>query len=180
MKGTLSITKAHGRTYYGHSGGYPGHITMSKLDLERRLSISVLTNSNDGPAAVLCGANLHLIDLALSEKGKTEPRKPKELEKFEGRFASLWGLSDVVNLGGRLYALAPTLPGPAAEATELKVVTDTALKVVGDKGFGRYHETMLYTFRNDGRVKQIRGSGGSGLVPAEEFRLPEKVLRPSR
>lgn len=176
----LSITKDRGRTYYGHSGGYPGHITMSKLDLERKLSISVLTNSNDGPAAVLCGAILHLIDLALSEKGKTERRKPKELEKFEGRFASLWGLNDVVNLGGRLYALAPTLPDPAAEATELEVVADTALKVVGDKGFGRYHETMLYTFRKDGRVKQIRGAGGSGLVPAEEFRLPEKVLRPSR
>ncbi|MDQ3655509.1 MAG: beta-lactamase family protein, partial [Chloroflexota bacterium] len=175
----LSINKVNGRTYYGHSGGYPGHITMSKLDLERRLSISVLTNSNDGPAAVLCGAILHLIDLALSEKGKTEPRKPKELEKFEGRFAMLWGIMDVVNLGGRLYALAPTLPDPAAEAVELDVVSDTELKVVGDKGFGGYNEPMRYTFRKDGRVKQVRGASGSNLIPADEFKLPEKVLRPS-
>ncbi|MBA2469365.1 MAG: beta-lactamase family protein [Chloroflexia bacterium] len=176
----LSITKVNGRTYAGHSGGYPGHITMSKLELERRLSISVLTNSNDGPAATLCAAILHLIDLALAENGKTEPGKAKDLKKFEGRFASLWGLTDVVNLGGRMYALTPTLPNPAAEATELEVVSDTELKVVGDKGFGRYHEMMQYAFRKDGRIKQIRGGVGSGLVPAEEFRLPEKVLRPSR
>jgi len=176
----LSITKVNGRTYYGHSGGYPGHITISKLDLERKLSISVLTNSNDGPAQTLCVAILHLIDLALAEDGKTEPRKSKKLAPFVGRFATLWGITDVVNLGGRLYALMPTLPNPAAEAVELEVVSDAELKVVGDKGFGGYHEPMRYTFRKNGKVKQIRGAGGAVLVPAGEFKLPEKVLRPSR
>ncbi|MEJ7901129.1 MAG: serine hydrolase domain-containing protein [Thermomicrobiales bacterium] len=175
----LSIEKVNGRTYYGHSGGYPGHITMSKLDLERKLSISVLTNSNDGPAAVLCAAILQMIDLALSEKAKTEPRKPKEIDRFEGRFATLWGITDVTNLGGRLYMLAPTLQNPAAEAVELDVVSDTELKVVGDKGYGGYHEPMRYTFHKEGRVRQIRGAGGFRLVPAGEFKLSEKVTRPS-
>jgi CubicO group peptidase (beta-lactamase class C family) len=176
----LSIEKTNGRTYYGHSGGYPGHITISKLDPERRLSISVLTNSNDGPAQTLCVAILRLIDLALTKEGKTEPGKSKDLARFEGRFATLWGLTDVVNLGGRLYALAPTLQNPAAEAVELEVVSDTELTVVGDKGFGGYHEPMRYTFRKNGKVRQIRGAGGSVMVPAEEFTLPDKVLRPKR
>jgi len=96
----LSINPVNGRTYYGHSGGYPGHITISKLDLERKLSISVLSNANDGPAGTLCTAILCLIDLALNEHGTTEPRKPKDLERFAGRFATLWGITDVVNLGG--------------------------------------------------------------------------------
>lgn len=176
----LSITKVNGRNYHGHSGGYPGHITMSKLDLERKLSISVLTNSGDGPAANLCAAILQLVDLALTEKGETEPRKPKELVRFEGRFATLGGIIDVANLGGRLCMLTPTLPNPASEAVELEVMSETELMVVGDKGFGGYHESMRYTFRKDGKVKQIRGATGSKLVPAEEFKLPEKVLRPSR
>ena len=89
-------------------------------------------------------------------------------------------MTDVVNLGGRLYALAPSLPNPAAEASELEVVSGAELKVVGDKGFGGYHEPMRYTFRKNGKVKQIRGAGGFRLVPASEFTLPEKVLRPSR
>ncbi len=177
--GTI-ISKVNGRTYVGHSGGYPGHITISKVDQERRLSISVLTNSNDGPAQTLCVAILRLIDLALAKEGKTEPGKPKNLARFEGRFASLWGFTDVVNLGGRLCAMAPTLSNPAAEATELEVVSDTELKIVGDKGFGRYQEVMRYSFRKDGRVSRLRGAGGSGMVPAEDFTLPEKVLRPTR
>jgi hypothetical protein len=175
----LSITKVNGRTYYGHSGGYPGHITMSKLDLDRKLSISVLTNASDGPAATLCAAILGLIDVALDDEAKSEPRKAKELQPFEGRFASLGGMTDIVNLGGRLYSLNPALDNPSSEAVELEVVSDTELKVVGDKGFGGYGEMMRYTFTKGGKVKAVRGATGHSLVPIEKFKLPTKVTRPS-
>jgi CubicO group peptidase (beta-lactamase class C family) len=175
----LSITKVNGRTYLGHSGGYPGHITMSKLDLDRRLSISVFTNAGDGPAAALCTAILRLIDLVLTGEAITKSRKTKKLKPFEGRFASLGGLVDVVNLGGRLYLLNPALENPAAEAVEMEVISDTELKAVGDKGFGGYGEVMRYTFNDDGKVDWIRGASGMRLVPADQFTLPEKVTRPA-
>lgn len=174
----LSINVVNGRTYYGHSGGYPGHITMSKVDLERKLSISVLTNSNDGPAATLCTAILQMIDVAVGEKAKTEPKQADEIGKFEGRFADVWGITDVVNLGNRLYSVNPALQNPASEAIELEVVSGTELKVVGDKGFGGYGEKMRYSFNDDGSVDHIRGASGHRLIPIENFRLPKKVLRP--
>ena len=176
----LSISKVNGRIYYGHGGGYPGHITMSKLDLERKLSISVFTNTNDGPAGILCSAILHLIDLALDEKheAKTESQSAEKLSRFEGRFAGLWGVADVVDLGGRLYLISPTLDNPAAEAAELEVVSDTELKLVGDKGMGGYAELMRYSFNDDGTVDRIRAAGGMRFVPAERFTLPQKVTRP--
>jgi CubicO group peptidase (beta-lactamase class C family) len=177
----LSITKVNGRTYYGHSGGYPGHITNSKLDLDRKLSISVFTNSNDGPAEKLVKAILKLIDLALDEKreAKTEPRPDEELARFEGRFADLWGIVDVVNVGGRLYMLVSALDDPAGEAVELEVVSDTELMPVGDKGFGGYGELMRYAFNDDGTVDWVRGASGHRMIPAERYSLPQKVMRPA-
>ena len=175
----LSITKIKDRTYYGHSGGYPGHITISKLDLDRRLSISVLTNSNDGPATVLVTAILNLIELALKDKAKTEPQDAEKLRPFEGRFANLWGITDVVNLGGRLYSLSPALQDPTSQAVELEVVSDSELKVVGDEGFGGYGEVMRYTFAGNGSMERIRGGSGMTLVPLEAFTLPKKVTRPA-
>ncbi len=176
----LSITKVNGRTYYGHSGGYPGHITNSKLDLDRRLSISVFTNSNDGPAEKLVKALLQLIDLGLDEKREavTKSRPADDLKRFEGRFADLWGFVDIVNLGGRLYMLVPTLENPASEAVELEIVSDTELKPVGDKGFGGYGELMRYTFDDDGSIDWVRGASGHRLIPAERYSLPKKVTRP--
>lgn len=178
----LGINKVGGRTYYGHSGGYPGHITMSRLDPERRLSISVLTNEGNGPAGVLADAILNLISLAADDKhqAKTEPRDAAELKRFEGRFAMLWGIMDVVNLGGRLYALTPTAPNPSELATELEVVSDTELKVVGDKGWGGYGEVTRYTFTADGEVMSIRGGSGMTMVPIEKFTLPKKLTRPTK
>lgn len=177
----LIASEVNGRTYHGHSGGYPGHITISRLDLDRRLSISVLTNSSDGPAKTLCDAILQLIDVALDAKGNalTKHKNAKKLRKFEGRFATLGGVVDVVNLGGRLYSLNPTLQNPASEANELEVVSDSGLKEVGDKGFGGYGEVMRYTFAEDGGVVSIRGSSGAHLVPVDQFQLPDRVLRPS-
>ncbi|MGI8486383.1 MAG: serine hydrolase domain-containing protein [Thermomicrobiales bacterium] len=175
----LDITKIKDRTYYGHGGGYPGHITISKVDLDRTLSVSVLTNSNDGPASVLVTAILNLIELALKDKAKTEPQDAEKLRRFEGRFANLWGITDVVNLGGRLYSLSPALQDPTSQAVELEVVSDTELKVVGDEGFGGYGEVMRYTFAKDGSIERIRGGSGMTLVPLEAFKLPKKVTRPA-
>jgi len=175
----LSITRFNGRTYYGHSGGYPGHITMSKFDPERKLSISVLTNAADGPAAVLCNGILRLIDCALDDDAKAKVESADVLKLFEGRFAALWGYTDVVNLGGRLYSMAPTLDNPAEVATGLEVVSDTELKVVDDGGFGGYGEKMRYVFNEDGSVEKVRGATGHTLVPADQYRLPRKVTRPA-
>ena len=175
----LIIDKVNGRTYYGHSGGYPGHITMSKFDPERKLVISILTNSNDGPAGQLTVAMLYLIDLALKEKSLTEPRPAEELEPYTGRFTTLWGITDVVNLGGRLYTISPSLINPGADAIEMEIVSPTELKAVGDKGFGGYAENMVYVRDADGQITEVWGSSGMKLVPAADFELPEKLTRPA-
>lgn len=178
----LIISKIGGRTYIGHSGGYPGHITVSYVDQERRLSISILTNEGNGPAGLLAAGILNLISLAADDKhkAKTKPRDAEELKRFEGRFAVLWGLTDVVNLGGRLYMLSPTAGDPTSFATEVEVVSDTELKVVGDEGWGGYGEVMRYTFDADGNVEKIRGGSGMTMVPVEKFVLPTKLTRPTR
>ena len=174
----ISIDLSGKRTYFGHSGGYPGHITNSKVDKDRKLSISVLTNSNDGPAEVLCKGILGLIDLALADDGITKPTKAKDLEKFEGRFATLWGVTDVANLGGRLYILPPAQNDPADMAIELEVIDDKTVKRVGGSKFGARGEDLTYHFGKKGNITKV--TGGHTMVPADKFKLPEKVLRPAR
>jgi hypothetical protein len=163
------VSKVGERELFGHSGGYPGHITLSLVDAEHRLAVTVLTNAIDGPARQLTEAAFKLLDLA-----ESKPRGSADaLDRFTGRYANLWGVMDVVKLGGRLYAIDPSAPDPAAEPTTLEPDGD-ALRITGGSGYGAYGETYRFTFGPDGAVESVRGSSGLSR-PIAAFTLPERV-----
>jgi CubicO group peptidase (beta-lactamase class C family) len=165
----LQIWKLGERELFGHSGGYPGHITLSMVDAERGLVVTVLTNAIDGPARQLTEAAFKLIELA-----ESKPRESADgLERFTGRYANLWGVMDIVVLGGRLYAIDPTSPDPAAEPTTLEPDGD-ALRITGGSGYGAFGETYRFVFGPDGKVESVRGSSGLSH-PIDTFTLPDRV-----
>jgi len=166
----LSVTKVGEVDVFGHGGGYPGHITRTLVDPERRLVVSALTNAIDGPAAQLAEGLVRLLNLADSKDRVEEAG----LGRFTGRFANLWGITDFVLLGGRLYATDPTLANPAEEPQELEADGDT-LRVTGGNGYGSYGESYRFTFDANGAVESVRGSSGLTLHPIDTFTLPERV-----
>ncbi|TCM46050.1 serine hydrolase [Kribbella sp. VKM Ac-2568] len=166
----LQLSKVGKREVFGHGGGYPGHITRSLVDGERRIAVSVLTNAIDGPAAQLAEAVLKLVDLAESE----DRGEAADLARFTGRYANLWSVSDIALLGGRLYVIDPTSPDPAAEPTTLEADGDT-LRVTGGNGYGSYGESYRFTFDADGKVESVRGSSGLISHPLDTFTLPARV-----
>jgi CubicO group peptidase (beta-lactamase class C family) len=173
----LAIQTLGDRTLIGHGGGYPGHITASLADPKAKLAVSVLTNAIDGPADELAKAAYRLIDFA-SDRRRPEPTG--DLSRFAGRYAAVWGVSDIAVLRGRLYRLHPTLPDPTEDAAELEVVGDDALRIVGGSGFGSYGETIRFTFDPDGSVASIRAESAGTMLPYERFRVPERfTVRPA-
>ncbi|HEU4946484.1 MAG TPA: serine hydrolase domain-containing protein [Kribbella sp.] len=167
----FQVVKVGKRDVFGHGGGYPGHITRSLVDADRRIAVSVLTNAIDGPAAQFAQAVLKLVDLAESKDRAGQ----ENLARFTGRFANVWGVRDIVLLGGRLYGLDPTLPDPAAEPQSVEVVGESALRVTEDSGYGAYGEPYRYTFGADGEVESVRGPSGLLAHPIDRFTLPERL-----
>jgi CubicO group peptidase (beta-lactamase class C family) len=165
----LAVTKVGDREVFGHGGGYPGHITRTLVDPEQRVVVSVLTNAIDGPAGQLAEGLFRLLDLAASKD-----RGDQDLTRFTGRFANLWGITDFVVLGGRLYATDPSGPNPAEEPTPLEADGDT-LRVTGGNGYGSYGESYHFTFDANGAVESVGGSSGLRSYPIDKFTLPERV-----
>lgn len=158
-----------GRTLVGHSGGFPGHITQSWLDPQTGLSVSVLTNCLGGPATEWAGNLVKLIDYAQKKPEKQHAdASGLDLNTFTGRFATAWGVFDIVNLNGRLVQLFP-FGDPAASATELTVTDASTLTPQPEAGFGSVGEPVLYQRDGNGQVEWIR-SGGSRAWPIEQYR----------
>ncbi|HET6209054.1 MAG TPA: serine hydrolase domain-containing protein [Jatrophihabitans sp.] len=160
----LMLTRLGERDLFGHSGGYPGHITRTFGCTETGLVVSVLTNAIDGPAEPLAAALFRLVDLA-----KAASHRPAErAERYVGRFSSLWGLQDVAAIGGRLYLLNPTVPNPAEDAAPLEVVDEASLRIVGGSGGGSYGELVRFEFDPDGSPRSIRGDSGITMTRFEQ------------
>jgi D-alanyl-D-alanine carboxypeptidase len=166
----LELRTAGERELIGHGGGYPGHITRTWIDPEAHVVVSVLTNAVDGPADVLARGLFGLLDLALAAPVTAGDRPPAAgLRRYTGRFANLWGVTDVALLGGRLVLLNPSAPVPAEEFVELTVENEDTLRQETLAGFGSAGETVDYQWAADGSAARVR-VGGISSWPVEVFR----------
>ena len=43
----FSVSRANGKIYVGHGGGYPGYTTGTRIELDSKVGAIVLTNTND-------------------------------------------------------------------------------------------------------------------------------------
>lgn len=181
-----------GHRMVGHSGGYPGHITRTMWDPNEGLAISVLTNSVDGPAEELAAGILRILDKARDVAGKlpltsgltngTAIPKPAEPDPaidpatFTGRFAALWGVTDVFQLGGKLLAGSPVIATPVAQPSELAIVDANTLRIMTGNPYGSVGEYFRYERDADGKILSVF-TGGMKCWPIDVYRARESVLQ---
>lgn len=158
----LFLDKIGDSQLFGHTGGYPGHITCTLADADDRRVVSVFTNCIDGPATPLARGFYLLRNLARKADHATTD---DDARRFTGRFGNAWGLTDVVRLDGRLFAIDPAVDDPADDAVPLEVIDPATLRIAGGRGGNSYGEKMRYAFAADGSVQTVRGDSGMSMVP---------------
>lgn len=175
------INDIGGRTVFGHGGGWPGHITRTMFDPSARIAVAVATNSIDGPALDMAGGAIRIVDLAARNAARSAAEgnglsgdRRGAAEAVCGRYASLWGVLDVVLLGGRLVGLSPTVADPTALHIEYSMVDDTTLRIESGSGYGSVGEELRFERSDDGRVQSVTGAGPT-LVPLADLDLPDRV-----
>jgi D-alanyl-D-alanine carboxypeptidase len=180
-----------GHRMVGHAGGYPGHITRTMWDPNEGLAISVLTNAVDGPAEELAAGILKILDKARERSPKlplgsglvnsaeitppAAPGKEIDLAVFTGRFAALWGVTDVLVLAGKLFASSPVGPSPMVQPDELAVIDENTLRILGGSPYGSVGELFRYERDAEGKVISLF-TGGMKSWPIEDYRARDRVL----
>jgi CubicO group peptidase (beta-lactamase class C family) len=163
----FGIYKIGERRMIGHGGGFPGHITRTFIDPVDGLTVVALTNAIDGPARELAQGIVKLVDAALeaAKEPSADETPAADLASYTGRFAALWGVTDVVELGGRLRIVQPDQADPTVAMEKLDVVDADTLRTDEASGFSSPGETIRY-LRRDGVVERVV-FGGVSAVPIE-------------
>ncbi|MCW5771166.1 MAG: beta-lactamase family protein [Rhodospirillaceae bacterium] len=148
--------------WFGHSGGLQGFITRTMTVPAEGLTVSVLTNSIDGMAGAWVEGILHILR-AYARHGAPARR----VADWRGRWWSLWGATDLVPMGGKVFAVAPGFLNPFADCSEIAVTGRDTGRIVAAGGYGSYGEAASLERNAHGKVVAIRLAGGRALPAAQ-------------
>jgi len=143
---------------YGHGGNYPGHTSQTLWDPETGIAVSVLVNAIEGAAVGICRGVL-----ALTRRGirnvPSDETTANELQRFAGRYASIWDVLDLVVLDGQLTMTWPANADPLDGALPLAKAGPTTFKFPRVNGSFGTGESAEFTFDDHGVVESIRIAG---------------------
>jgi CubicO group peptidase (beta-lactamase class C family) len=154
----FQIEQVSGRTLFGHSGGFPGHITKTMADPTDEIVVTVLTNCLGGPAGLINKGIYGIFDF-FKESAKDEKSQDKLLH-FEGRYMNLWGMVDLVVKGSKVVAGYPDSWQPLRSPEELEYVDDKTLKVIKTDSYSSEDELVRFKIVS-GKVKTIAYTGST-------------------
>jgi D-alanyl-D-alanine carboxypeptidase len=161
----LILEKVGKRRTFGHSGGFPGHITKSQADAGDRLVVVALTNAIDGPASQIVTGIYRIIDF-FQEHASREPGG--DLSRLEGFYEQLWGVSAVVATQEGLAVVSPDQWEPFAGMEKLVAVEGETFRISETDSYASADEFVRFHLQ-DGHVEHIDYTG-STLWPREEWR----------
>lgn len=155
--------KRKGWNIYGHSGGLPGFITSTQFDAKKQLVITVLTNAYDSQATNICSKLLSIIGTFQQDTDNSK-LKTSSLKKFEGRYYSTWGPTDIVLVGKKLIAIESLGWTAFDDGEELSVVDENTLRIDKASGYSSPGEIVRYKFDSNGKATEINYAGRTMLV----------------
>jgi len=123
MAGTglgFDVKRVNNRTYIGHNGGYPGNTTQTLIQLDDKVGVIVLTNTNDSNPADIANKLMSTVGQAVAKAGAVK-RATADWDPAWARFAGLYrgqgGDEQVVLLNQKLVIITPNAPDLEASVT---------------------------------------------------------------
>lgn len=155
----FAVRREGDKVYVGHGGGYPGNTTHTLIDLDGRVGVIVLTNTNDSNPSDLAMQLMRSVGEAVAKATSTAP-KPVPWDPTWSRFAGLYrgpfGDAHVVELHERLVIIVPN--GPNLEnPVRLEPIGGGQFRFVARGGGGPVGEVVRFVEEGGKVIRMITG-----------------------
>jgi CubicO group peptidase (beta-lactamase class C family) len=161
----FGVSREDGKVYVGHGGGYPGYTTNTRIQLEPRVGVIVLTNTNDSDPGDIARKLMATVGEALVKATTVEP-KVVAWDPSWGRFAGLYrsssGDSRVVLLNRKLVLISPNAPN--LNQVGLEPIGNGRFRFVAAGGGGPVGEVVRFVEEGGRVVRMILGDSYADRV----------------
>ncbi len=160
----MMIGKVDDWEWFGHSGGFQGVASRTVTLPKRDITISVLTNSIDGPAGAWSDGIIHILR-GFSKRGAPT----KATAGWSGRWWTVWGVIDLVAAKDHVAVASPALLNPFSGASKIKIAGQDVGWIDQSSGYGNPGEGARLVRGRTGRIREV-------WIAGTKF-LPERAAR---
>ena len=155
----FGVNRIGNKTYVGHGGGYPGYTTQTTIQLDDKVGVIVLTNTNDSNPGEIARQLMISVGDAVA---KAAAQKPKVVAwdpswaRFAGLYRGRFGDSQVVLLKERLVIMTPNASNLENPVT-LEPIGGGRFRYTAPTGGGPVGEIVRFVEENGRVVRMITG-----------------------
>ncbi len=163
----FSVSRARNKTYVGHGGGYPGNTTQTIIQLDDKVGVIVLTNTNDSDPGGIARQLMATVGEAVaktSAPAKAVVAWDPSWARFAGLYRGIWGDSQVILLKDRLVMITPN-GANVDNPTTLEPLGGGRFRFVAPSGGGPVGEVVRFVEEGGRVVRMYTGDGYQDRVP---------------
>ncbi len=162
----FGVSRFRDKTYVGHGGGYLGNTTQTFIQLDSKVGVIVLTNTNDSDPGDIARQLMNTVGEAVAKAGAPKPvvvAWDPSWERFAGLYRGAWGDQQIVMLNQKLVLITPN--GSNVDTpTTLEPLGGGRFRMMAPSGGGAIGEVVRFV-EEGGRVTRMYvGDGFSDRV----------------
>ncbi len=161
----FAVNRVGDKLYIGHGGGYPGYTTNTLIQLDSKVGVIVLTNTNDSDPGDIASKLMSTVGEAVAKATAIKPEVvawDPAWARFAGRYRSRGRESQVVLLNQKLVLFTPS--GDNINPTELVPTGKGQFRYVAPGGGGPVGEVVRFLEENGRVVRMITGDSYADRV----------------
>lgn len=162
----FGVNRFRDKVYVGHGGGYLGNTTNTTIQLDSKVGVIVLTNTNDSDPGALARQLMVTVGEAVAKATAAKPPLvawDPSWARFAGLYRGAWGDQQVVALKDRLVLITPNADNVDNPAT-LEPLGGGRFKLVSPSGGGAVGEVVRFVEENGRVLRMYVGDGYTNRV----------------
>jgi D-alanyl-D-alanine carboxypeptidase len=155
----FDVSRIKDRTYIGHGGGYPGNTTQTLIQLDDKVGVIVLTNTNDSNPSDIAHQLMGTVGQAVAKAAATKPAEipwDPSWERFAGLYRGRGGDQQVVLLNKKLVIITPNAPSLDNRVT-LEPLGGGQFRFVSPSGGGVVGEVVRFVEQSGRPMRMYEG-----------------------
>ncbi|MDX1395226.1 MAG: serine hydrolase domain-containing protein [Gemmatimonadota bacterium] len=150
----FGVSRVDGKIFVGHGGGYPGYTTQTSIQLDEKVGVIALTNTNDSNPGQIARQLYTTVGEAVAAATKPEQEKvawDPAWERFAGMYAGFGGGRQQVVLMSEALVIIDPYGSNVDEPLELAPIGDGTFRYTSPTGGGPVGELIRFV-EEDGEV----------------------------